>query len=404
MRVLLFSNHYPASDAPTRGTYNHHIFNALGKWCDIRVVGPIAWWTRTRRIRELFIAPRESRFGLDAAFPTFFSIPGAAALHGHATSISLAAHLARLHREFPWDVVVGSNAYPDGVGAADVAAVSRAPLVQNVIGTDVNELPERPALGRQIRAALRRAQRVVAVSRHMADRVVALGIPRDRVVAQHNGVDGTTFAPRDRAEARKRVGLDHRGPVIVYVGNVKIGKGVGVLVDSMAPLIRRHGREGALLCIVGSGEAEAEIAARVRDLGLQSNIRLAGRQLHTEVPFWISAADILCLPSFMEGCPNVVLEALASGRGVVATRVGGIPELLRDGETGILVPPGNPVALAAGLAKALARPWDPAIQRASVEHLSWEGVARAYHDIIEAAVAERRGEGMSAEGRPRAST
>jgi glycosyltransferase involved in cell wall biosynthesis len=244
----------------------------------------------------------------------------------------------------------------------------------------------------------------VAVSRDLADRVVSLGVPRERVVAQHNGVDGATFAPRDFAAARRRVGLDHQGPVIVYVGNVKIGKGVGVLVDSMAPLLRRHGREDALLCIVGSGEAEAEIAARVRDLGLSRHVRLAGRQLHGEVPFWISAADILCLPSFMEGCPNVVLEALASGRGVVATRVGGIPELVRDGETGILVPPANPEALADGLAKALARPWDPALQRASVAHLSWEGVARAYHHIIEAAVAEHRREGLSPKGRPRAST
>lgn len=390
MKVLLFSNHYPASDAPTRGTYNHHIFNALGKWCDIRVIGPIAWWTRARRLRDLFIAPREARFGLDAAFPSFFSIPGAAPLHGHATSISLAAHLARLHRAFPWDVVVGSNAYPDGVGAADVAAVSRAALVQNVIGTDVNELPQRPALGRQIRAALRRARRVVAVSRDMADRVAALGVPRERVVAQHNGVDGSTFALRDAAAARRRIGLDHEGPVIVYVGNVKIGKGVKVLVDAMTPLVRRHRRSDALLCVVGSGEAEAEIQARVRDAGLQNHVRLAGRRLHGEVPFWISAADILCLPSFMEGCPNVVLEALASGRGIVASRVGGVPELVRDGETGILVPPGDPEALAAGLAKALARSWDPAAQRASVTHLSWDGVARAYHHLIEAAVDEHR--------------
>lgn len=390
MKVLLFSNHYPGSDAPTRGTYNHNIFNALGRYCDVRVVGPMPFWIRTKRPRDIFIPPRETRFGLDAAFPSFFSIPGAVALHGHATFASLAAYLAKVRFEFPWDVVVGSNAYPDGVGAADVAAVSRVPLVQNVIGSDVNELPENPVLGPQIKWALRRAGRVIAVSRHMGDRVVELGVPRHRVVAQHNGVDGEVFKIRDAAAARARVGLDHDGPVIVYVGNVKIGKGVKVLVEAMAPLVRRHGRRDALLCVVGSGEADAEIARTVRELGISDNVRLCGRQLHTDVPWWISAGDLFCLPSYMEGCPNVVLEALASGRGVVATRVGGIPELVRDGETGVLVPPGDPESLAGGLAKALSRTWDPEAQRASVQYLSWDGVARAYKEIIEAAMADRR--------------
>jgi glycosyltransferase involved in cell wall biosynthesis len=391
MKVLLFSNHYPASDAPTRGTYNHNIFNALGKLAEVRVVGPMPFWIRKRKLHALLHVQRETAFGLDAAFPSFLSIPGVVGLHGHATALSLAGYLAKLRRAFPWDVVVGSCAYPDGVGAADVAAVTRTALVQNVIGSDVNELPQRRILGPQIRAALRRAERVIAVSRDMGERVVELGVPRARVVAQHNGVDGETFALRPMAEARRRVGLAHEGPVIVYVGNVKIGKGVKVLVEAMAPLVRRHGRRDALLCVVGSGEADGEIAARVRELGIEANVRLCGRQLHTEVPHWMSAGDLFCLPSYMEGCPNVVLEALASGRGVVATRVGGIPELVNDGDNGVLVPPGDPEALADGLARALGRTWAPEKQRASVEHLSWEGVGRAYLGVIEDAVREHRG-------------
>ncbi len=105
----------------------------------------------------------------------------------------------------------------------------------------------------------------------------------------------------------------------------------------------------------------------------------------------MSACDVFCLPSFMEGCPNVVLEALACGRGVVASRVGGIPELVTDGGNGVLVAPRDPEALAAGLAAALGRAWDPEAQRASVQYLAHEGVAAAYREVLERVVEEYRG-------------
>src|SRR5262249_37737789 len=108
-----------------------------------------------------------------------------------------------------------------------------------------------------------------------------------------------------------------------------------------------------------------------------------------DVPWWISAGDVLCLPSYMEGCPNVVLEALASGRGVVATRVGGIPEIVTDGKTGLLVPPGDPESLADGLAAAIARSWDADAQRASVQYLTWDAVGLAYRDLIREAIESR---------------
>ena len=112
--------------------------------------------------------------------------------------------------------------------------------------------------------------------------------------------------------------------------------------------------------------------------------------MHASIPWWMSAADVVCLPSYMEGCPNVVLEALACGRGVVASRVGGIPELVSDGKNGVLVAPRDPEALAVGLAAALGRRWDAEAQRGSVQYLAHEGVAAAYREVLEQVVAEYR--------------
>src|SRR5262249_36781248 len=189
-----------------------------------------------------------------------------------------------------------------------------------------------------------------------------------RVVVQHNGVDGTEFQIRDKAEARARLKLHPDRPMILYVGNVKTEKGVGELVEAMARLTRRLGRKDVELCVVGSGEILDKLKARTLELGLGPNIRFAGRQLHTEIPHWMSACDVFCLPSYAEGCPNVILEALASGRPVVASRVGGIPELLTD-KNGGMTPAGDAEALADGLAAALARSWDPEARRGTVEYL-----------------------------------
>ena len=99
---------------------------------------------------------------------------------------------------------------------------------------------------------------------------------------------------------------------------------------------------------VGDGKLGIELRSRVQQLGLNDTIQFAGRRPPDEVPSWMAAADLLCLPSRREGCPNVVLEALACGRPVVASNVGGVPELLSE-QNGIVVPPDNPDRLAAGM-------------------------------------------------------
>lgn len=391
MKVLLFTSHYPASDSPTRGTYNRNTFGALAKHCEARVVGAIPFWYQKHNKAYLFRVQRERGFGLDAAFQTYWTIPTATPMHGAAMYASLYPLMREIRRDFAYDVILATWAYPDGVAAALYAQGAGVPLVTTVLGSDVNELPEHRALRPQIAWGLKRAQRVVSVSGAMGEKVVELGVPRDRVVVQHNGVDGAEFTIRDRAEARAHLGLDPKRPVVLYVGNVKEEKGVAVLVEAMAHLTKKRGLAEVDLCLVGSGELLDKLKARASELGLERTIRFCGRQLHTEIPRWMAACDVFCLPSYREGCPNVILEALASGRPVVASRVGGIPELLEDDKNGVMAPAGEPEALAESLARALGRSWDPEALRASVEYLSWDAVGDTYAKLLEEVVSEWRG-------------
>lgn len=381
MKVLAFSNLFPSAAKPAFGTFNRETFLALSRYCDVRVVVPTPAWQMLSRPRDILSPSHETQTGLDATFPPFFSIPGATWLHAGGMAASLLRTMSKLRESFPWDAIVAAWAYPDATAAALFAERWKTPLVTVALGTDLNVVPGYRLVGPQIRWAFSRSARVLTVSRALGDRAIALGARPDRVVIQHNAVNGEAFKPRDRAEIRRTLALETDRPMIGYFGHHRKIKGTDVLIEAMDHLVHRLGKRDALLLLVGQGEITDEIRARTTALGLDSNIRFLGVKPHAEIPTWMSALDVFCLPSRQEGCPNVVLEALASGRPVVASRVGGVPEILDD-RSGILVPSEDPSALASGLASALDRPWDPEALRGSVEFLSWDAVGQRYAKML----------------------
>lgn len=382
-RVLVLTSHHPSRRRPLQALYSAYTYQALARYHDLRILAPLPWWSRTSTPAELLRAPHESWGGVEVEYPTWWSVPAAAPLHARAMAASLAGRVAALRREFPFELILSAWAYPDTVAAGLLAARARVPLVTTVLGSDVNELPRRRLLRGQIAAGLRRAHRVISVSEALAGKVAELGVPRERIVVQHNGVDGQVFSPGDRREARASLGLAEGRRLVGYVGRLSPEKGPDVLVEAMAELVRHDGEADAAL--IGAGPLAPALRARVEALGLGGRVTLVGHRGHDELPRWLRAFDVLCLPSRREGCPNVILEALASGRPVVASGVGGVPELLRA-DNGLLVPADRPGELAAALGAALARAWDPAALRSTVPCLSWDGVARTYRDVISAAL------------------
>lgn len=384
MKTLLFTNLYPSAAEPTRGVFNQNRFGALARHCEARAVVPVPWWTRARRPASLLGVPMENMTGIPATFPTYWSVPGVPRLHGRGMALSLAGYIRRLRRDFPFDVLLAAWAYPDGAAAAQFARQADCPLVIMVLGSDINELAERPDLRPQLLAGLQRAQRIVAVSDALRDRLCGLGVPANRVLVQRNGVDGERFRLQDRQAARARLGLDTATRYLGYIGNFSPEKGCMTLLEAAARL-RGIADRSVVLALVGSGAQEETLRARVGTLGIAEQVRFFGRRPHTEIPDWISALDVLCLPSFREGCPNVVLEALASGRPVVASRVGGVPELLND-RNGCMAPAGDSEALADALESALERQWEPESLRATVEYLSWDQYGLTLRAALDAAV------------------
>jgi glycosyltransferase involved in cell wall biosynthesis len=300
---------------------------------------------------------------------------------GKAVDVPLYLASLMRHRDLlGWaDVIFGSWAYPEGCAAVIAARTLRKPCAVMTVGSDVNVLAQQRAPGEILRRVLPKADALIAVSRPMCKELEKLGGSEERIHLVPNGVDRTIFGRHDRVGARKALGLDTvPGPLILFVGRLEPQKGFAELLqafDRVHPV-----RPDVTLALVGDGVSRPDAeAARARFNG---RLLVIGEKPLAEVALWMAASDLLTLPSYSEGTPNVILEALASGCPVVATRVGGIPDVLADPRSGILIAPRDAGALEDGWLEALRRSWNADEVRACGP-VTWDESAAALARILE---------------------
>ena len=310
MRILLVSQMYPGPSAPDLGVFVRQIADEL-----------------ERNGNEVERVVIDHRGGSPAKYA------------------SLAARATAAARRFRPDVVYTHFLFPAGAAGAVAARTSSARLVVTAHGRDVRNIGAIPGVHAATRAVLRQADGIVAVSDFLRRELEAkLPEARGRVEVIDCGVDLERFKPRDAVEAREQTGWGGEGPFHLCVGTLDERKNVVRLADAFARLGRGS------LAFVGDGPARAELEGR-------SRVRLVGRVPHERVPDWVAACDVLCQPSLIEPFGQTILEGLASERPVVATRIGGPPELVTP-ETGVLVDPGSVDSIERGLREAaeLSRP------------------------------------------------
>lgn len=304
-------------------------------------------------------------------------------IHAALMFPSLYRTVKRLHREIAFDAVNTHWLYPDGVAATWTTSLLKLPHVVTALGCDANLFMKQSHKRPQIEWALRKADGVTVVSDALRQFLVEKGLKGKRIDVIPNGVDAELFHPRDKTECVKKLGLQHKGKSVVFVGQLLEVKGIVHLIKA-TELLATAGRD-ILVYLVGEGADRPKYEAQINHRGMFKYMRLIGNRTHAEIPLWMGAADVFCLPSIREGFPNVVLEALFSGRPVVASKVGGIPEMVHD-NNGLLVEPKNPAALAEALEKALDREWDSQSIVNTVSHLSWERAAERYLLSLEKAI------------------
>jgi teichuronic acid biosynthesis glycosyltransferase TuaC len=395
LNVLFFTNLFPTPVDPTRGIFHLQLVRELASICDITVVCPLPWfprWPFLKRLARWYAfaeIPREYEIsGIHVYSPKYLMLPKVSgAMQGRLVYLGSRPVVQQLHRQLPFDVINALWLYPDAVAAAHMGKELGIPMVPAALGCDVNRMLNESDKRDQIVSMLKNAERIISVSDGLRDGMVAEGVLKDRVSTISNGVNTDLFFPREKSLERSRHGLPPNKKIAVYVGRLAEEKGLTTLVAA-AGLISAK-RQDFLLCIVGDGPQMDELRAQTAALGVSETINFIGHQNHEAIASWLGACDVFCLPSIREGCPNVVIEALSSGRPVVASRVGGIPDMVKP-YAGALVEPAQPVTLAEALNQALDQNWDTEAIANSVNENTWRATAEVYLSVYKDAVSAHK--------------
>ena len=340
LRILTFSTLFPNEQQPYPGIFVEERLRRLVATGELTaiVVAPVPWFPSTnagfgRYATFARIPRRETRHGLLIEHPRFPVIPK----FGMSIAATLMARalfpvVARLHAEHRFDLIDAHYYYPDGVAAAAIARRLGLPLSITARGSDINVISQFPSTRRQILTAIHSAQANITVSQALKDEMVQLGVDPNRITVLRNGVDLERFRlmdPQERDATRAQLGFNR--PTLISVGGLIPLKGHDLTIRALRQL------PNVDLVIVGEGGERSALETLAKTEGVSERVRFVGRKTHDELVRHYNAADVSVLMSSSEGMANVLLESLACGTPVIATAVGGSPEVIAAPEAGVLL-------------------------------------------------------------------
>lgn len=380
-RLLVLSRNYPNAVFPGLGLWVECLVRECAKSCPTTVISPVPYCPPVLRVNDYarFRAiPRQRSDGDMRVFhPRFLVGPGRSLYATEAATYywSIRAVADRIHAESGFDLIHAHFSYPDGVVAARLGARYAVPvIVTEHAPWQPHWMDTSPLIRRQAVWGARHVRFQIAVSRSVRATIAAFTGTDERIRVIPLGVDGALFCPASAPQPM-------RPRQVLYVGFINYNKGVDLLLHAMRQL--RPRLPDARLILVGGSfyrhtrRQEETLRQLARTLDLQDAVTFVGHQPPEAVARYLRESALLVLPSHAESFGSVLVEALASGTPVVATRCGG-PEDIVNEDVGCLIEPGDAAALAAAIEQMLEHRncYDPRRLRAyALNHFAWERVA-----------------------------
>ena len=285
------------------------------------------------------------------------------------------SELNRLISEIKPEIII-SSWLPSCVIACMLGKRFGIPIIVIAEGSDINYLPSEYRGWPFARNILNKyAAVLVFVSDILRGQAIKRGLINKKMTVINNGVDAVIFSLKEKKKA-----TNHKK--ILFVGNLAPVKGIQFLPETLSLLISKY-KQPVQLTIVGDGPLKKKIFKEFQELGLGSLVEFVDPMPQKNLAIYYQQADLLCLPSLSEGFGCVILEAMACGTPVVASRVVGVGEII-DSISGLLVEPGNPQRLAEALEIALEREWNPiSIRERVIEKLTWDHIGKEFINLIQ---------------------
>ena len=374
-KILIITNLFPTEWDKQRGMFNCQQFEQLSAFHDLVVLIPVPFFTYNRNVLHptyKFSDKIEVRYVKFYYVPKLFRF-----LHGISLYLSMKDELSKAKSKC-YDLVIGSWAFPDGYAAIKFAKSLRIPCIIKVHGSDINEFTKEYVRRYFIKHVLNAAKNIVSVSCDLKNRMLELGVDQNKIHVIYNGLNDDIFKYKDRMSSRDIIKLDRVTFTFLYVGNLKVSKGVVELLNAFKKFIKIH---DAKLYIIGDGDQRHWLEKDIIECDLSESVYLIGRRTLHEISLYMSAVNVLLLPSYNEGVPNVLLEAKGCGLPVVATAVGGIPEITNDTDA-VLVEKQNTESLLNGMLEAYDKDWDHSLIIKQSQQYSWEKNCEMLNQVI----------------------
>lgn len=362
MRILVISSLFPYKTSRLYGIFTARQWQMAARLgADVTVLFPRVWIPGIlQRILSRYKDYDENHTPVEHPGVKVFPVPcvhwtrGIRGCRWLGLSVYRAARhkVVQLHRERPFEVIYGKGIFPSADAGVRFSRLLSIPVVGEGIGGDVNVVPEYSrAMYRHFVRTVRALDGAVADGKGVADRLSA--VMQMEVPSIHGLVDLDVFRPlADRQALRRQLGIPAEALTLLFVGYLKRAKGLYELIEAFNRLHREA--PGAVLRICGQGAEHSGLEEAIARHGVTDLVQLVGPVHPDRMHEWMQASDVFVLPSYTEGMPNVVMEAMACGLPVVSTTVGGLPDAVGDSEGAILVEPRTVDPLTEALCKVCA--------------------------------------------------
>lgn len=374
MKILTFSSLYPDSTRPGHGIFVENRLRHLIADGEVqtRVVAPVPWFpsahARFGSYADYARVPKTEFWnGVSVEHPRYVLLPKFGMnLAPVLMAVAVKSAARRIFQSgYQFDLIDAHYFYPDGVAAVMLGRELRKPVVITARGTDLNLIPEYYWPRRMIQWAAANSAAMITVCQALKDVLIGMGVADARVTVLRNGVDLDKYHPPvERNALRAKLGL--HGTTLLSVGYLIERKGHDLVIGALKNL------PDAKLLIAGDGPERERLGELARQSNVADRVQFLGRLGSVELVDYYGAADALVLASSREGWANVLLEAMACGTPVVATRIWGTPEVVSQPCAGQLVDERTPTALAAGIGRLLTQMPERADTRRYAEKFSWD--------------------------------